>query len=182
MEGLGLAWDWIERVCLVWPFPYLGSNGLWSHIPVGITSCIVAMQVCLPGSSWRWTQGACGLIRSWMIVHRCKCGISLLQRQQLTSLSLCSYISIQFQWGPCWQRLQVCHSAGVLHQGLPVRHQLGLSWVVMGQSTWGSCQWQQFPWSTQKQCHRYGSNWNLCPSWAALVEGQSRWIDQGEGT
>ena len=36
---------------------------------------------------------------------------------------------------PCWQKLQVCNPAGVLCQGLPVRHQLGLSHVVMGQST-----------------------------------------------
>ena len=88
MEGLGLARDWIERACLVWPFLYLGSNGLWSHIPVGITSSIVAVQVCLLGSFWRWIQVACGLIQMWMIVHRCKCGISPLWRQQLTSLSL----------------------------------------------------------------------------------------------
>ena len=179
MEGLGLAWDWIERVCLVWPFLYLGSNGLWSCIPVGITSCIVAMQACLLGSSWRWIQAACGLIQLWMTIHRCKCGISLLRRQQLAPLSQCLHIGIQFRWGPCWQRLWVCHSAEVLHQGLPVRHQLGLSWVVMGQSTWGWCHWQQLPWSTQKQCHRYSSNWSLSPSWAALIEGQSRWIDQG---
>ena len=82
---------------------------------------------------------------------------------------------ILFQWGPCWQRLWVCHSVGVLCQGLPVRHQLGLSWVVMDRSTRGWCHWQQLPWPTQKWCHRYGSSWSLCPSWAALVEGQSRW-------
>ena len=137
------------------------------------------MQVCLLGSSWRWIQVACGLIWLWMTVHRCKSGISLLRRQQLSSLSQCLHISIWFQWGPCWQRLWICHSAGVLHQGLPVRHQLGLSLEVMDQSTWRWCHWQQLPWSTQKQCHRYGSNWSLCPSWAALVEGKSRWIDQG---
>ena len=179
MEILGLAWDWSDTACLVWPFLYLGGKGLWNHIPVGITSCIVAMQVCLLGSFWRWIQVACGLIWLWMTVHRCKCGISLLQRQQLASLSQCLCISIQFQWGPCWQKLWVCHSAGVLHQGLPVRHQLGLSWVVMGQSTWGWCHWWQLPWSTQKWCHRYSSNWSLCPSWATLIEGQSRWIGQG---
>ena len=33
-----------------------------SNIPVGITSCIVAMQECLLGSFWRWIQVACGLI------------------------------------------------------------------------------------------------------------------------
>ena len=47
--GRGLNWG----VCLVWPFPCLGGNRLWSHIPVGITSCIVAMQGCLLGSFWR---------------------------------------------------------------------------------------------------------------------------------
>ena len=48
------AWpgDWIERVCLVWPFPCQGSNRLWGHIHAGIASCIGAMQACLLGSSW----------------------------------------------------------------------------------------------------------------------------------
>ena len=155
MAGQGLAKDWIERVCLVWPFPYLGSSGLWSHIPVGVTSCIVAMQACLLGSFWRWIQVASGLIQSWRTIHRCKCGISLLWRQQLASLSLCLHISIQFQWGPCWQRLWVCHFAGVLHQGLPVRHQLVLSQEVMGQNTWGWCHWWQLLWPTEKQHHRW---------------------------
>ena len=53
--------------------------------------------------------------------------------QQLTSLSLCLHIGIWFWWGPCWQKLWVCHFTGVLLQGLPVRHQLVLSWEVMGQ-------------------------------------------------
>ena len=106
------------------------------------------MQECLLGSFWRWIQAACGLIWSWRTIHRHKCGISLLQRQQLASLSLCLHIGIWFQWGPCWQRLWVCHFAGVLHQGLPVRHRLGLSRGVMGQSTWGWCCWWWLPWSS----------------------------------
>ena len=179
MAGQGLDEDWIEKVCLVWSFLYLSSNGLWSCIPVGITSCIVAMQECLLGSFWRWIQVACGLIWSWRTIHRCKCGISLLQRQQLASLSLCLHFGIQFWWGPCCQRLWVCHFAGVLCQGLPVRHQPVLSLEVMGQSTWGWYHWWWLPWSAQKQCHRCSPIWSLCPSWAALIEGQSRWTDQG---
>ena len=179
MAGQGLVEDWIERVCLVWPFPCLGSSSLWSHIPVGIISCIVAVQECLLGSFWRWIQATCGLIWLWRTVHRCKCGISPLQRQQLASLSLCLCISVQFQWGPCWQMIWVCHFAGVLHKGLPVRHQLVLSPEVMGWSTWAWCHWWQLPWPTQKQHHRCSSKWSLCPSWAALTEGQSRWTDQG---
>ena len=68
MEGLALAWDWSKRVFLVWPFLYLGSNRLWNHIPVGVASYIVAVQVCLLGSSWRWIQAACG---SYLIVNDC---------------------------------------------------------------------------------------------------------------
>ena len=30
----------------------------------------------------------------------------------------------------------------------------------------------------KKWCHRCSSIWSLCPSWAALAEGQSRWTDQ----
>ena len=179
MAGQGLDEDWIKRVDLVWPFLYLGSNRLWNHIPVGVTSCTVAMQECLLGSFWRWIQVACGLIRSWRTIHRHKCGISPLWRQQLASLSLCLCIGIQFWWGPCWQRLWVCHFTGVLYQGLPVRHQPVLSWGVRGWSTWGWYHWQWPPWSTQKWCHRCSSIWSLCPSWAALLGGQSRWTDQG---
>ena len=179
MAGLGLAEDWIKRVCLVWPFLYLGSNGLWSCIPVGIISCVVAMQECLLGSFWRCIQVACGLIWSWRTIHRHKCGLSLLQRQQLASLSLCLCISIQFWWGPCWKSLWVCHFAGVLHQGLPVRHWPVLLWGVMGRSTWGWYHWRWYPWSAQKRCCRCGSIWSLCPSWAALTERQSRWTVQG---
>ena len=182
MAGWGLDDDWIGRVCLVRPIPYLGSNGLWSHISVGITLCIVAMQECLLDSFWRWIQVACGLIHSWMTVHRCKCGISPLQRQQLASLSLCLHIGIWFQWGPCWQRLWVCHFAGVLHQGLPVRHQPVLSLEVMGQSTWGWYHWWQLPWSAQKQCCRCSSIWSLHPSWAALMGGGQGGQTRDEGT
>ena len=73
--GWGLNWEGC-----VWygPFPCLGSNRLWGHIPVGVTSCIGAMQACLLGSSWRWIQVAYGLIWSWRTVHRCKCRISPL--------------------------------------------------------------------------------------------------------
>ena len=92
MEGQGLAGDWIERVCLVWPFPCLGSNGLWGHISAGIASSVGAMQACLLGSSWRWSQAACGLIWLWRTIYRCKCGISLLQRQLLASLSMFAYL------------------------------------------------------------------------------------------
>ena len=135
-SGPGLGW--IKRECLVWPFPYLDSNRLWSHIPVGIASCGGAVQACLLGSSGRWIQVAYGLTQSWRIIHRHKCRTSPLQRLQLASLSLCLHIGIQF-WLPCWQKLWVCHFAGVLHQGLPVRHWLVLSWEVMGQNTWGWC-------------------------------------------
>ena len=179
MAGQVLPENWMERVCLVWPFPYQGGNRLWSHIPVGITSCIVAMQECLLGSFWRWIQTACGLIWLWRTIHKCKCGISLLQRQQLASLSLCLHVGIQFWWGPCWQRLWVCHFTGVLHQGLPVRHRPVLSPEVMGWSTWGWCHWQQLRWPTQKWHCRCSSKWSWCPSWAALAEGQSTWTDQG---
>ena len=70
--------DWIERACLVWPFPCLGGNGLWGHIPVGIASCVGAMQACLLTPSWRWIQVAYGLTQFWRTIHRCKCRISLL--------------------------------------------------------------------------------------------------------
>ena len=172
MEGWGLAKDWIKRVCLVQPFPYLGSNGLWSHIPVGITSCIGAMQACLLGSSGRWIQEAYGLNRSWRTIHRCKCGISLLWRQLLASLSLFPYPSLVLV-GPYWQRLQVCHFAGVLHQGLLVRYQLVLAQEVMGQSTWGWCHWQWLPWPAEKQNHSAVPN-EVCVLLEQLTQGGSK--------
>ena len=104
----------IKRVCLVWPFPCLGSNGLLGHIPAGIASCIGAMQACLLGSFWIWIQAAYDLIWLWRTVHRCKCRITLLQRQLLASLSLCLHICILHRWVFCLQKLWVCCSVRVL--------------------------------------------------------------------
>ena len=92
MEGWGLAGDWTERLHLVWPFPCLGSNRLWGHIPVGIASCTGAVEACLLGSSQRWIQVAYGLTWLWRTIHRCKCRISLLWRQLLASLSMFAYL------------------------------------------------------------------------------------------
>ena len=86
--------------------------------------------------------------------------------------------SIWCWWGLCWQRPWVCGFEGVLHQGLPVRHQLGWSWEVKGQRTRGWCHWWQHPWHAGRQLHRWGSRWSLCLSWAAHTVGQSRWTGQ----
>ena len=142
MEGWVLAGDWIKRVCLVWPFPYLGSNKLWSCIPVGITSCIGAMQTCLLGSFWRWIQVAYGPIQLWRTVHRCKCGNSPLQRQQLTSLSLYVHVSaFSFDEGCAGKGygfaiLQECCTKAYLWGINLYCH--GKWWVKI---TWGWCQW-----------------------------------------
>ena len=160
MEGCSLARDWIERVCLVWPFPCLGSNGLWGCIPAGRASCVGAMQVCLLGSSWRWIQVAYGLIQSWRTIHRCKCRISPLQRQLLASLSLCLHICILHQWVLCLWNLWVYCSEEVLHQDLPVRHWLVWSQAVMGQSIWGWCCWWWLTWLAEKWPHSWHSGWS----------------------
>ena len=115
MESQGMARDWIKRACLVWPFPCLGSNGLWGHIPVGIASCIEAMQPCLLVSSWRWIQAAYGLTWLWRTINRGKCRISLLQRQLASiSLSMFACICILHWWVLClWKAIGLlfCRSA-----------------------------------------------------------------------
>ena len=118
------------------------------------------MQACLLGSSSRWIHAACGLIRLWRTVHRCKCGIALLQRQLLASLSLCLHICILHWWVLCLWKLWVCCSVGVLHLGLPGRHWPVLPRGVMGQSIWGWCHWWQLAWLTQKWTHSWHSRWS----------------------
>ena len=134
---------WTKRLCWAGPFPYCGHNGWCNCSPGGTVACAADGLVYLPGSSWRWIPGACGLTQWWKTYCRCTFGISLLQRWQLASLSLCWHTSVQFWQGPCWQKLWVCHFAGVLHRGLPVRHQLVLSQGVKGQNTRGWHHWQQ---------------------------------------
>ena len=179
MESQGLAGDWIKRVCLVWPFPCLGSNGLWGHIPAGIASCIEAMWACLLGSSWIWIQAAYGLVWLWRTIHRCKCRISLLQRQLLASLSLCLHICVLHQWVLCLWKLWVCCFVGVLHLGLPGKHRLVWSQAVMGQSIWGWCHWWWLAWLAQKQPHNWHSKWSQHLFSGVLTEGQLGWTGHG---
>ena len=179
MEGQGLARDWIERACLVWPFPCLGSTRLWGHIPVGVTSYIGAMQVCLLGSSWRWIQAACGLTQSWRTIHRCKCRISPLQRQLLASLSLCLCICILHWWVLCLWKPWVCYLVEVLHQDLPVRHQHVWSQAVTGWSTWGWCHWWWLAWLAEKQPHSWHSRWSRHLFSGVLTGEQSEWTGHG---
>ena len=180
MESWGLAGDGMERVCLVWPFPCLGSNGLWGHIPAGIASCVGAVQACLLGSSWKWIQVAYCLIQLWRTIHRHKCGISLLRRQLLASLSLCLHICILHWWVLCLQKLWVCCSVGVLHLDLPGRHWLVWSQAVTGQSIWGWCHWWQFLWLAQKQPCSWHSRWSRHLFTGVLTEKQLEWTGHGQ--
>ena len=172
--------DWTKRVCQVGPSLYLGGNGWCNHSPWGTVACTADGLVCLPGSSGRWIPGACDLTPWWKTYHRHTFRTSLLQGWQLTSLSL----SMFTYWHSVLVRALLAKAMGlpflgVLHQVLPVRHQLVLSQEVKGQSIWGWCCWRQLIWPTEKWHHRCGSKWSLCPSWAAHAEGQPKWTNQG---
>ena len=67
-------------------------------------------------------------------IHRCKCGISPLQRQQLASLSMFAYRHAVLVRALLAKAMGLPF-AGVLHQGLPGRHRPVLSLEVRGQST-----------------------------------------------
>ena len=133
------------------------------------------MQVCLLGSSWRWIQGAYGLIWLWRTIHICKCRIALLQRQWLASLSLCLLIWVLHWWVLCLWKLWVCYLVKVLCQDLPVRHQLVWSQAVMGWSIWGWCHWWWLAWLAEKQPHSWHSRWSWHLFSGVLAEEQSEW-------
>ena len=120
--------DWTKRVCWVGPSPYWGGNRWCNHSPRGAVAYAAGRLVCLPGSSGRWIPGACGLIQWWKTYHRHTFGISPLQRWQLASLSLYVCISA-FSFGKGLAGKSYGFAIlqyWVLHQGLPVRHQLVL--------------------------------------------------------
>ena len=154
--------DWTKRVCQVGPFPYWGGKGWCNCSPGGAVACAAGRLSCLPGSS--------------RFYHRHMFRISLLQRQQLTSLSL----SMLAYWHSVLVRALLAKAIGLpfCRSAAPrptceastciVTRSEGLKYLRVVSLVTAS-------WHAEKQHHRCGSRWSLCPSWAAHTEGQSRW-------